>query len=247
MKRRAHLSLTVIAIVILLIFARGWFERGIQIIQRPLAQAGTWFYKQPNKEELERRLVALSIDKAKYEQLIQENQELKEVLGYIERSDLTSIMATIIARSNTIQTSTFSIDRGEQDGIKVGDPVIVKDGVLIGKVISVTQKSSTVRTLSDPAVATAVSLLNQSQTIGVAEGMAGNLLKLNFIPQETVIEIDNLVVTSGLEPRIPSGLLVGIINDVRPEPNAPFLEAVIEPLVDSRLHTSVQVLIQKEI
>ena len=77
--------------------------------------------------------------------------------------------------------------------------------------------------------------------------MAGNLLKLNFIPQETVIEIDNLVVTSGLEPRIPSGLLVGIINDVHPEPNAPFLEAVIEPLVDSRLHTSVQVLIQKEI
>jgi len=247
MKRRARLFFTVIAIALLLIFARGWFERGIQIIQRPLAQAGTWFYKQPNQEEFERRLVTLSIDKAKYEQLIKENQELKESLIYIERSDFSSIMANIIARSNTTQTSTFSIDRGEQDGIKVGDPVIVKDGVLIGKVISVTQKSSTVRTLSDPAVATAVSLLNQSQTIGVAEGMAGNLLKLNFIPQETVIEIDNLVVTSGLEPRIPSGLLVGIINDVRPELNTPFLEAVIEPLVDSRLHTSVQVLIQKEI
>ncbi len=247
MKRRARLSLVVLVIALLLIFARGWFERGIQVIQRPLARAGTWIYKQPNLSEFEDRLVSLAIDKAKYEQLIKENQELKEALNYLKRSDLSSVMATIIARSNTTQTSTFSIDRGEKDGLKIGDPVIVKDGVLIGKVILVTQKSSTVRTLSDPAVATAVSLLNQSQTIGVAEGMAGNLLKLNFIPQETVIEIDNLVVTSGLEPRIPSGLLVGIINDVHPEPNAPFLEAVIEPLVDSRLHTSVQVLIQKEI
>lgn len=247
MKRRVRLSLMVVAIALILIFARGWFERGIQIIQRPLARAGTWIYKQPNLSEFEDRLASLAIDKARYEQLIKENQELKEALNYLKRSDLSSVMATIIARSNTTQTSTFSIDRGEKDGIKIGDPVIVKDGVLIGKVILVTQKSSTVKTLSDPAVATAVSLLNQSQTIGVAEGMAGNLLKLNFIPQETAIEIDNLVVTSGLEPRIPSGLLVGIINDVRPEPNAPFLEAVIEPLVDSRLHTSVQVLIQKEL
>ncbi|MBI2475106.1 rod shape-determining protein MreC [Candidatus Uhrbacteria bacterium] len=247
MKRRARLSLIVLIIVFLLIFARGWFERGIQIVQRPLARAGTWFYKQPNFLEVEDKFVSLAIDKAKYEQLVRENQELKDALNYIERSDLSSVIATVIARSNTVQTSTFSIDRGDQDGIKVGDPVIIKDGVLVGKIISVTQKSSTVRTLADPSVATAVSLLNQSQTIGVAEGMTGNLLKLKFIPQETKIDINNLVVTSGLEPRIPAGLLVGIINDVRPEQNAPFLEAIIEPLVDSRLHTLVNILIQKQI
>ncbi|MBI4713685.1 rod shape-determining protein MreC [Candidatus Uhrbacteria bacterium] len=245
MKRRTRLFFIGIFVAFLLVFTRGWIERGFHIIQRPLAKAGTWLYKQQYNAEFENRLISLAIDKTEFEQTQKENQELKEALNYVERTDVSFLTASVIARSNSTEISTFLIDHGEQDGIKIGDPVIVKDGVLIGKIASVTKKSATVRTLSDPAVATAVSLLNKSQTIGVAEGMTGNLLRLKFIPQETKIEVNDLVVSSGLEQKIPSGLLIGIINDVRPEENAPFLEAIIEPIVDSRQYSIVQVLIQK--
>lgn len=247
MKRRSRSLIILCAIFLVLILARGWIEIGLRLIQRPFVSVGTWFYQKKSNPELENRLVDLAIDKAKFEQLILENQELKQTLNFLERNQFSTVSASIISRSDNEQSSTFLVDRGSDDGIEIGDPVVVKDGVLIGKIISTDQKSSTVVSLSDRSLATAVSLMNQSKTIGVAEGMSQNLLKLKFIPQETELKVNDLVITSGLEPKIPSGLLIGIINDVKPEDNAPFLEAVIEPLVDVRQHTIVHILIKNRL
>lgn len=247
MKKRSRSLIVIILILIGFVFMRGWIESGLHFVQRPFVQAGTWFYLKQSDEELEKRFVALAIDKAVYDQLVLENQELKETLNFIKRSHFSSIMASIISRTDDLQSSVFSIDRGSDDGIKIGDPVVIKDGILVGKVVSVMQKSSSIVSLSDQSVATAVSLLNPSKTVGVAEGMSQNLLKLKFIPQETELKVNDLIVSSGLEPNIPSGLLIGIINDVRPESNTPFLEAIIEPLVDIKRHTTVHVLIKNEL
>ncbi len=249
------ITITVLAIVFLLLFARGFFERTLHVFQRPVVVAGTWVRSQlgyfdanafgPERvHKLEAQLRELALDQVRFEQLARENKELRETLGFIKRQDLQSVMASIVSRSSTTQTAIFSIDRGEEDGIRTGDPIIVKDGILVGKVVSVTPRSATVHALTDPYIATAVSVLNQTQTIGVAEGMAGNLLRLKFIPQDTVLSVNDLVVSSGLESSIPSGLLIGLVNDVQPEENTPFLQAIIEPLVDMRQYTSVHVLIQ---
>lgn len=244
MKKRSRSIITLITIFVIIILARGWIETSLRLIQHPLVNVGTWFYQNKSNPELEQRLVDLAIDKAKYELLILENQELRETLNFLERNHFSSVTASIISRSDNEQSSSFLIDRGEDKGIGVGDPVVVKDGVLIGKIISVTQKSSTVATLSHLSLSTTVSLINTSKTIGIAEGVSQNLLSLKFIPQDTEIKVNDLVVTSGLEPKIPSGLLIGMINDIKPEENTPFLEAVIEQLVDIRKHTTVQVLIK---
>ncbi len=257
----SHRSIpTILAVVIvgffLFVFARGFFERALHLFQRPLVVAGTWLngnlsfldadtYAPERVKELQTRLDVLAFDRVFFEQLQRENKELRETLGFIERQDLQSVMASIVSRSSTTHASIFSIDRGEKDGIHVGDPVIVKDGIFVGKVVHVTPRSATIHALTDPSVATAVSVLNQIQTIGVAEGMAGNLLRLKFIPQDTVLSVNDLVVSSGLESSIPSGLFIGLVNDVQQEENAPFLEAVIEPLVDMRQYTTVHVLIQQ--
>lgn len=252
---RARVLIISLTLLFLLILARGFFEQTLHVFQRPMVAAGTWVsgkfgflnadvYTPARVAQLEERLVALALDRMRFEQLEVENKELRETLGFIERKDLQSIMASIVSRSNTTQAAIFSIDRGEADGVRVGDPVIVKDGILVGKVTHVTPAGATIHALTDPSVATAVSVLNRTQTIGVAEGMTGNLLHLKFIPQDTDLAVNDLVITSGLESSIPSGLLIGLVNDVRPEANAPFLEAIIEPLVDMRQYTKVHVLIQ---
>ncbi len=81
----------------------------------------------------------------------------------------------------------------------------------------------------------------------MAEGIAGNLLRLKFIPQQTSIQVNDLVISSGLETGVPAGLFIGLVNDVRPEQNAPFLEAVIQPLVDIRQYTIVNVLMRQKL
>jgi rod shape-determining protein MreC len=244
-----------IVLILLLVFARGFFERAFHIFQKPLVEVGTWVnwklgFLDPNAYnprrvlDLQEQLQTLALDRVTFEQLQTENKELRETLGFIERQNLQSVMASIVSRSSTTQVSIFSIDRGEEDGIRIGDPVVVKDGILVGKVVQATSESATIYGLTDPSVATAVSVLNQTQTIGVAEGIAGNLLRLKFIPQDAALSVNDLVVSSGLESNIPSGLFIGLINDVQQEPNAPFLQAIIEPLVDMRQYTNVHVLIQ---
>ena len=251
-------GLGVVIFLLIIFLTTGLGERTLHVVQRPLVGAGTWISQrvfflrggQLSPEEvakLQDRVLSLAIDRVKFDELTRQNKDLKDTLKFVERQDLRLVTASIIARSNTTQTSTFSIDRGEQDGVQVGDPVIVKDGVLVGKVVSVTPKSATVHSLADPSVGTAVSLLNQSQTIGVAEGIAGNLLRLKFIPQQTSIQVNDLVISSGLETGVPAGLFIGLVNDVRPEQNAPFLEAVIQPLVDIRQYTIVHVLMRQSL
>lgn len=256
MKRSLHTIVAVLVLVLLFFFVRGFFERALHVFERPFVRAGTWVsdflpfldqerYNPARMEALENRVAKLAIDQAQLQQLKVENMALKATLGFLERQNVRSVMASVISRSRDAQSALFSIDRGKDDGIRVGDPVVVKDGILVGKISTVTSKSATVLALTDPAMATAVGILNQTQTIGVAQGMSGNLLRLKFIPQDTELFVNDLVVSSGLESSIPSGLLIGLVNDVQPEENAPFLEAVIEPLVDMRRYTNVHVLIQE--
>ncbi len=258
-----HRSLRIAAFILaafLLIFflARGKIERGLQVLQRPLVAAGTWIYLRTSlfqdifayRLELkvaQEQLNDLIIDRIRLEELKKENTNLKEALQFLQRNQFQFVSAAVVSRAGMKEASVFVIDQGTDRGIRIGDPVIVNNGMFIGKVVEVTNVSSTVQALTNPAMATAASILGNTQTIGVAEGISGRLLRLKFIPQETQIKVNDLVVTSGLEDRVPSGLFIGLVNDVRVETNAPFLEAVIEPLADVREFRIVHVLIQNKV
>lgn len=77
----------------------------------------------------------------------------------------------------------------------------------------------------------------------MARGLNGNLAILEFIPLEESVQIDQLAVTSGLETTVPSGLLVGLVNTVRPDPDGPFQQAILEPMVDIKRYVNVVVLL----
>lgn len=247
--------ITCTGLFVFLFLLRDVMEKSLHFFQRPLVSAGTWIYSKAAfledsftlNQELNRvrnQLEHLAFERVKLEELEQENQQLKEALNFLERNMFASVSASIVSRSQINGSSTFVIDQGSEEGIQIGDPVIVKDGLLIGKVLNTTPSSATIQTITHPTLATAVSVLGQTQTIGIVEGISERLLKLRFIPQDTQIAVNDLVVTSGLEARVPSGLFIGLVNDVHPEANSPFLEAIIEPMADVRNSTIVHVLIQ---
>lgn len=185
--------------------------------------------------------------KAKDAELLKkENAELRTELQFIERTASPHIFANVIARSS-LSPSLFVIDRGLNDGLVEGSAVVVEEGLIIGTLFSVQQTTATVRTLTHPEAVTAVSLLHESQTIGIVEGFEGQLMRVRFIPQDVTIEPNDLLVTSGLDPLIPPGLLVGMVNTVRMDETTPFQEAIIEPLRETRLYTHVMVLLPQSI
>lgn len=194
---------------------------------------------------LEDRVQTLAFDTVKLAELTEENQVLRQTVGYVEKRGLTTVAAKIVGRSATRLNQRYLIDRGGDDGLAEGDPVIIGEGNLLGKITELSQQSAVVTGLGDYRSAVAAALLNGNKTIGIVNGTSDNRLALNFIPKDEAVAVNNLVVTSGLEEGVPSGLLIGVVTAVRADPNTPFLDAVVEPLVDFRKYQIVSVITKK--
>ncbi len=257
-RRRTLRSRVMIAIatmgIVLLVFP---LRHALGFIQRPFVVAGTWIARhsfglfEPGAASsarvarLEEERMALAIDRMACEQMKTENQDLRERLSFAKRGGYEVVSADIIARTVGVQTSSFSINRGQSDGLRIGMPALVGNGILAGKVIEVTQTSATVAAITDRGTAVAASLLNQARTIGIISGLDGILAALGYIPKDQTVRVNDLVITSGLEDLIPSGLLIGIVNAVESKDTEPFERAIVEPLADIRRISSVSIIIRR--
>lgn len=223
-------------------------------VAAPLVGAGTWMSsrlfwwtqaRRISPQELETLRVQGQehlVQTAQLEQVRQENASLRAQLEFVERTKVDVVAAKILSKRISHMVSRFVIDAGADDGIEAGAAVLAQEGIYLGKVTDVGARASTVTALGDPTHSVAVSLLNESRTIGVASGAVGDLLRIDFIPVDETIEVGELVVTSGLEDAVESGLLVGVVNAIVQEPGSAFQQAVVEPLADIRRLTSVLVL-----
>ncbi|PJA46055.1 rod shape-determining protein MreC [Candidatus Uhrbacteria bacterium CG_4_9_14_3_um_filter_50_9] len=251
--RRLYLPAGVVLLLIILFFGRT--VDVLSVIQRPLSALGTSIYEDvfyfltagsilPSElEVLIGQRDAYMVDQTELELLRDENNALMELLGFLERANYSTVSANITGRSIGPDSNRFLIDRGEEDGIHEGQAVVVGEGFIIGKVLSTGPYTSTVTVLSDPDMALAVSILNETRTIGIVEGGMGNLLTMSFVPEEERIEVNDIVVTSGLDESVPSGLLVGVINAIVVDDQTPFQEAVVEPVADAHRYSQVLVIL----
>ena len=252
-KRWLQVSIMLILFLLTFFFLQSWIFKATSVVQRPLVSFGTWisdktiyhfqsFSISPEEvQEMKTRLEYLAIDHAELEQLRDQNNKLQEQLGFIKRFSDTAISASIISRTSALGNKTFVIDKGTNDGVDIGSAVVVGNGMFVGKVSRTSQSTSTVKLITNNDSATASTLLNITRTIGIAEGMSGNLISLKFIPQDEIIEVNDLVVTSGLEDGVPGGLVIGVVNTVKIDSKTPFQEAVVEPLVDIRRYSHVSI------
>jgi rod shape-determining protein MreC len=87
-----------------------------------------------------------------------------------------------------------------------------------------------------------VVVLNDDSSPGVVDGGYGISLRMQFIPRNENVHIGDQIVTSGLEDKIPKGLLLGTVAVVENEAYQPFQEAVLTPAVNLSKLTFVTVI-----
>lgn len=175
--------------------------------------------------------------------LSDENSELKTQLNYFQNKPIKHILAEIVGKEIIDTDQTVIIDRGRNDGIKINDPVVVGEGILIGKIIKTDDTISIVRLLNDNSSRIGSTILNRDKSLGVVEGGFGISLKMNLIPRDEVVLVNDQVITSGLETSTPRGLLIGSIAEIENEPYKPFQQAIISPATNFGRLTSVSVLL----
>lgn len=188
-------------------------------------------------------LEALRSENARLRTLIAENDALKDALGYKESGGGNTIVARVVSRTTGDLFHGLVIDRGSEDGIAPDQPAVAGDGVIVGKVMSVSPHTAAVMLLTDSRSRLAVAMQGASDTIGVLEGDRGISLSVGLIPQHESISPGDTVVTSGLEPGIRRGLVVGTVDKVSREAQDPFQSAAIVPMTAAERPMFVEVLL----
>lgn len=159
--------------------------------------------------------------------LEEENESLRKQLGFLERQAVRAVGADVIGRDVEPIGNTLLINRGTKDGVARGQPVIVDDGILIGKIARAEEDVAIIQLLSDGQSKIAATVMNRDRSIGIVEGGYGLSVRMNLIPQHEAVAPGDVVITSGLETGMPHGLVIGTIEAVEREAYQPFQRAVL--------------------
>ncbi len=180
------------------------------------------------KEQLKKSLV----DQSLINSLSEENQLLKKDLKFVAERKINFLSAQIITGVSDPLSQSIIINRGAKDGVTRGLAVTAEGGIMIGKVIDVSDYFSKVLLLTDNKSTVASTVQNTDRTSGLVEGQFGLSFSMTNIPQDQPIKEDDLVVTSGLEGQIPKNLLIARVERVNQKENEIFKTAILKPIAD---------------
>ena len=122
------------------------------------------------------------------------------------------------------------IDKGESDGVKLGQTVVFKDFYL-GRVKSVDSKTATILLSTDPdSKITVFSQNADGKAKGILEGKFGSETLMDKILHQEKINVGDLVYSDGTDGHLPRGLLMGKVAEVLERQNEVFKQAKVEPI-----------------
>ncbi len=185
----------------------------------------------------------LEVADAILKDLEKENAEIRKQLNFFHRQNFTAVAANIVGQNSDSVEKMVIIDAGDAAGIKLGQPVISGDGILVGTIAKVEKDISMVRLINDNQSKIAATILNKDGSLGVVEGGYGLSVRMNFIPRNEDVLIGDKIITSGLEETIPRGLLIGEVAVAENEAYQPFQQAVLTTATDLSKLTVVSVLL----
>ena len=174
-----------------------------------------------------------------------ENEGLRRALGLVAE-DPRLVCAEVLSRGGASGwRDEIRVARGSRDGVAPGQPVVATAG-LVGRVISVTERTADILLLSDAnsrlscVVETpAGALRGVAQGGGIARGdralellHASAPFTVGYLDKDAAVAPGARVLTSGLGGVYPAGLPVGVVAEVGPDGSRLFQRAVVAPYVD---------------
>ncbi len=242
---------------------------GVPLIEEPAGSFFGWFAKLTPGPKLAAPEGSAEAESELVRELERENrvlwdrhlrtQERMRQLGalkaVLERSQLDRLPRAVLARvlrahDASAQRRSILIDRGSDDGVRVGHPVVMGD-VLLGRVRAVHSSSALVQLVTDPRsrlevfvrTSTGALLRGYVKRDGSSDGR--DRLRVSFVRLKDdvgVIGRKAPVFTSNFDERVPAHLLVGLVTEVS-DPDLDRMPTLfLRPALDLDLATEVIVL-----
>lgn len=179
-------------------------------------------------EQLFKKNQELLAENARLRDVKSENNLLREQLGLIPKNKYNLESAIIIGQDFVGSENWVVIDKGEKDDVKKDMPVIVSNGILIGKIEEVFPRTSKVSLITNPQ-SSLNAVVSETEARGIVKGEFGLGLLFNMVLQTDVIKAGDEVITSGIGENMPRGLLIGKIQNIQISNDGLFQKASVIP------------------
>lgn len=178
-------------------------------------------------QKLRQEHLLLQAKLQKLDSLETENNQLRQLLGSGSQLRENLLVANVINVDPNPFTHQILINRGTEDQVYAGQPIIDADGVM-GTITEVGAAESRALLITDAGHAIPVEdVRNGVRAIAVGTG-SGNL-ELRHVPNSIDINVGDVMVTSGLGGKFPVGFPVGKVKEVKHDPSKPFATIVLQP------------------
>ena len=186
-------------------------------------------------EKLKEQLAQLENDARRADALQRENDRLRNAMGMVQiHEDYKLVDCYIISRSSQEWSSTFTVNRGSNSGIREGMCAITANNEVVGVVSQVGSNFAVIKSVMDSSLeisaTSASSGYNGMVQGGYASGLDG-LLRMDYLPSNSVIRNNDQVVTSG-STVYPRNLIIGYVVDADFDDTGVAKYAYLQPAVN---------------
>ena len=199
-------------------------------------------------DDLKKQLAEAKIQLREAKEAENENEKLRELLNLREKhKDFVFESAKIVDRPVSNWSVTYTISKGEESGVEVGDCVIDSCYNLVGQVIEIGTGWATVRSVIDADMRVGALVGeggNAAMIVGDFGLMQKDETKLTYLTEETQVLKDDVLITSGKGGAFPRGLTIGIVTSVQTEAGGQVEYATVSPA--SELGALSEVFVIKE-
>jgi rod shape-determining protein MreC len=211
--------------------AQTWLATRYQAIQNYFTAPQDMARLRQRNVELEAEVSRLQSEIIDLKQQISETRILSALVDFARvHPENRYVAAAVIGRDPSPFLQYVIINRGSDDGLRRGMPVVTQQG-LVGRIAAVTAGAARIQLITD-AASTINVRLEGSRAQAVLHGQITGEVTVEMIPQSAGVKSGDLVLTSGLGGAYPANILIGQVNSVRSRDVDLFQTASIQPMVD---------------
>ena len=216
------------------------FQKGINSIGTALDGATAGLQSRQalleENQALQEQVDDLTAQNSQLTQDLDELDRLQELYALDQQySEYDKVAAEVIAMDDENWFSTFTINRGTDDGIQVDRNVIAGSG-LVGIVTDVGSNWATVRSIiDDSSNVSAMTMSTSDRCIVSGDLRLINEGKLQFIhlkDDDDRIQEGEKIVTSDVSEKFLPGILIGYVSEIEEDPNNLTKTGTLTPVVD---------------
>lgn len=177
---------------------------------------------------MERQLLVLQQRIQRLAVLEAENTRLRQLLNSAAELNTSVLTAQIIGVDPDYNRQEVVVNKGSRDEVYKGQAVLDAEG-LLGQVVNVGASHSRVLLVSDVSHALSVQV-NRSGVRAILAGTGqSDLLKLLYVPTTADVKKGDLLVSTGLDQRYPSGYPVAKVVDTHTKSGDPYMTVEARP------------------